>query len=241
MATSRIVNLANFQQFAAINILADPGYDPVNRTIPNCVQIVTSWALGDGKIAHNVMHGTVPAGFTPTPAIALAIHTGLVTGGAWTALAGFLAPTESLATTSLRDIRTLNQPEIFPSGQPSGPGTSASPALPNEVAVAISLHTGFAGRAFRGRLYVPGWATNALGAGNVVAAGAITALNAWANTIPSVLSGQGIAFALGQHARVAYTGATGSPHAKRDATTIPIISQSARDNHWDSQRRRGLK
>jgi hypothetical protein len=32
-------------------------------------------------------------------------------------------------------------------------------------------------------MYVPDWATNALGAGNVIAAGAVTALQAWPNTI----------------------------------------------------------
>lgn len=35
-------------------------------------------------------------------------------------------------------------------------GTNASPALPNNVALVVSLRTGYTGRSFRGRMYVPG-------------------------------------------------------------------------------------
>jgi hypothetical protein len=240
MARSRIINLANAQQFAAINVLSDPGYDPNNRTIPNCVEVALGFNTDASKAAHIVLHARYGAGFTPSTAIANAILAGLNTGPQFTAMAAFWAGTTNLLLVTLRDLNAPNQP-IVPSATSNGLGTSVSPALPGEVAAAVTFRTNNVGPAFRGRMYVPGWATNALGAGNVIAATAVTALQNWANTIPTVLTAQGLQFALGQHARVAYTGVGGKQHPQRAATTVLITSQTVRDNHWDSQRRRGLK
>jgi hypothetical protein len=240
MARSRIVNLANFEQFAAINVLADPGYDPNNRTIPSCVEVRLDFALDSGKIAHCVLHARYAAGFTPSTAIATAIWTGLSSGSAWSSLAAFLSAGTNFGNVVLRDLNAPNQPFV-PGAATAAPGTSASPALPNETAAVITLRTGQVGPGFRGRIYIPGWATNALGSGNVIAAAAVTALSTWANTIPTVLTGQGLSFAIGQHSRVAYTGTGGRQHPARAANTVLISSQTVRDNHWDTQRRRGLK
>src|SRR5215471_14145662 len=102
MARSRIVNIANLQQFTAVNLLSDPGYDGSDRHIPSCVEISLVWSLEDGRVAHNVLHGRYGSGFTPTSAIANSILTGLSTGSSWTALAGFLALTNSFTAVTLR-------------------------------------------------------------------------------------------------------------------------------------------
>jgi hypothetical protein len=240
MARSRIVRLDTAQQFTAINVLSDPGYDPNVRTIPSCVEVRLDFALESGKVGHMVLHARYGTGFTPSTAIATAIWQGLSSGTAWTALAAFLATSTNFGNVVLRDLNAANQPFV-PGSATSAPGTSASPAMPNEVAAVITLRTGQVGPAFRGRMYVPGWATNALGAGNVIAAAAVTALSNWANTIPSVLTGQGLQFAIGQHSRLAYTGVGGREHPARNPATVLITSQTVRDNHWDTQRRRGLK
>jgi hypothetical protein len=240
MARSRIVNVANLEQFTAINVLSDPGHIGGPVIVPNCAQISLVWSLEDGKTAHNVLYGRYSGTFAGSAAQATAILTALASGGAWSALAAFLATSTVLGSVSLRDMNSANNALIFASSG-SAPGTSASPALPNEVAAVISLRTARTGPANRGRIYVPGFATNALGTGNVVAATVVTALNAWANTIPTALSGQGYTFVLGQPARAAYTGSTGTQHPARAATSQPVTSQALKDNHWDSQRRRGLK
>jgi hypothetical protein len=240
MSPFRLVNIANFPQFTAINLTKDPGYDPAVRTIPQCVEVALYWTLEDGKVGHNILHARYAGSFPGTVAMANALLTGLTTGTAWTNMAGFLSTTTFLGNLTLRDLNTPNNP-LIGSSVGGATGTSASAALPNETAIVITLRTGKVGRAFRGRIYVPGFATNALGTGNVIAAATLTDINAWANTIPTVFTSQGLTFAIGQHSRLAYTSPIGTPHPKRDPTTVDITSQSVKDNHWDTIRRRGLK
>lgn len=237
---ARLVNLANFQQFAAINLTADPGYDRGNRIIPQCAEIDLIWAQEDGRVAHNVLHGSYNGAFSGSPTQADAILTGLGTGAQWTALAAFLATSTQLAGVSIRNLGVAGAP-VIPGIGGGHPGTSASPALPNEVSAVITLRTAFTGPQNRGRIYVPGFATNALGAGNIIAAAAVTAIGNWGSIIASVLSAQGYTFGVAHFSRLQYTGATGTPHPARAAGLVPITTTSMRDNHWDSQRKRGLK
>lgn|SRR5215471_2252799 len=228
------------QQFLAVNVLSDPGAIGGPVVVPNCAQIVLVWNVEGGKLGHNVLYGRYAGTFAGTVAQASSILTALSSGGAWTALAAFLANTAALTAVTIRDVNTANQP-ILQSSVSGANGTSASAALPSEVAAVITLRTANTGRANRGRVYVPGWATNSLGAGNVIAGAAVTALGNWANTIPGALAGQGYTWVIGQKARAAYTGSTGTSHPARAATSIQVSSQVVRDNHWDSQRRRGLR
>jgi hypothetical protein len=69
----------------------------------------------------------------------------------------------------------------------------------------------------------------------------VTSVQNWANGIPAIFTTNGLTLALGLPARSAYTGTTGTPHPARVAATLPVTSLLVRDNHWDSQRRRGLK
>jgi len=237
---SRIIRLDTAQQFAAINVLSDPGYNPNVRTIPNCVEVRLNWQFENAKIGHIVLHGRYGAGFTPSTAIANAIFGGLSSGAAWTTLAAFFSNGNVMSGVTLRDLNAANLPFVD-STSAAAPGTSASASLPTEVAVVVTLRTANNGPAFRGRAYVPGWATNALGAGNVVAGAAVTALQTWANGWSGVFTAQGLQLALGRHARLAYTGVSGKQHPARDPDTVLITATPVRDNHWDTQRRRGLK
>jgi hypothetical protein len=141
----------------------------------------------------------------------------------------------------LRDLNAPDMPEV-PSNTPGVAGTSSGVALPDEVAAVLTLRTAKVGRRFRGRMYLPNWASNALGAGNVIAGPAVTAYQAWADgPLHSGMNSNGLQWALGLHARVAYTGTSGNQIAARNAETELITVQTVRDNHWDTQRRRGLK
>jgi len=77
--------------------------------------------------------------------------------------------------------------------------------------------------------------------GNIISPATMTAIQTWANTIVAALAGQGYTLVIGHVARQAYTGSTGTAHPARAAGTVVITSVTVRDNHWDSQRRRGLK
>lgn len=237
---SPLVRLDQVQQFAAINLTSDPGAIGGPVVIPNAARINLVWILGDGKAAYNTLTGRYSGSFAGTIAQADAIMQALTTGANWTALAGFLAPTVNFGAVQIRDLGQPNQP-IIQSSRGVVPGTSAGTELPDEVALTVTLRTAFTGPQNRGRMYIPGWATNALGTGNVAAPGAVTALQNWASIVAGALNSQGYLFSIGHPARQAYTGRTGTQHPARSAGTVPVTTVVVRDNHWDSQRRRGLR
>lgn len=236
----RLIRLDSIQQFTAVELRFDGGSIGGPKVIPNAAEIVLYWALGSGKLGHNVLIGRYSGTFAGTIAQANAILAGLSTGAQWTALATFLATTAGLSAVSIRDLGQPNQP-LIQSTASGAAGTSASAELPNEIAAVITLRTAFTGPQNRGRIYVPGWATNALGTGNVIAPAAVTALNNWGSIVAGVLNNQGYLFSIGHQARQAYTGSSGTEHPARPAGTVPITTVAVRDNHWDSQRRRGLR
>ncbi len=220
--------------------MTDLGHIGGPIVIPGCVQVRFRWALNNGKIGKNVMYGTVGGGFVATAAVAEALRAAISGAGTWTALAAYIAPGTSIAGVDLLDVRTANNAIVSSTGA-ALPGTSAQGAIPEEMAVALTLRTAKTGPAYRGRIYIPGLATNAIGAAGVVLAATVTALSNFGGAIPGLLSGQGITMAIGQPARAAYTGSTGTFHAARVAQSTPVTSVLCRDNHFDSQRRRGLK
>lgn len=239
---ARYINLANLQQFTAVNpLLTDLGQIAGPVVIPSCAQIVLNWVLPGGKTGHNVTYGRYSGAFAGTVAQATAIHTALSTGAQWTALAGFIAPQASLASVTIRNVSVVDQP-IITSTSSASAGTGAGVAAPSEIAAVITLRTANVGRANRGRMYIPGWTSAAFGAAEIILAGAMTALQNWANTIIGAYSPSGYTMVIGQRARAAYTSpTTGRVFPARPANSVTITSLSVRDNHWDSQRRRGLK
>lgn len=236
----RVIRLDNIQQFTAINVLSDPGHIAGPVIIPFCAQIRIGWNLTDGKKGYNVLYGRYTGAFNGSVAQAQGIFTSLSTGAAWTALALMLHTTEAIASVDIRDVNTPNAAIISSTGAPV-PGTSTGTSLPSEVAEVVTLRTSFVGPGFRGRLYMPPVASNGLGTGDTLAAGAITAINNWAAGIFTAFTAQGYTWVLGQPARAAYTGITGRQHPARAAGSTNISSATVRDNHIDSQRRRGLK
>lgn len=236
-----IIDISLLQSFTAINLLSDPGHIGGPVVIPQAAQITLNWSLTDGKTAHNVLYGSYTGGFAGTVAQADGIFTGLSTGASWTAMALHLAPGTSFTGVSIRNVNVANQALISSTGA-AKPGTSTGTALPSEVAIVVTLRTALTGRANRGRIYIPGWATTALGANDVIAAAAVTALQNWANTIGSVFNTNGYTLSLGHPARGAYVSPkTGVSYPARPAGTVPISGLPVRNNTWDSQRRRGLK
>jgi hypothetical protein len=138
------------------------------------------------------------------------------------------------------DIRQANLPLVSSTGAATA-GTSSGTAMPSEVSIAVTLRTNRTGPGGRGRFYIPGWSNTALGAGDVVAPAAITAINNWLGNLGTAYAGAGLTQGLVLPARQAYTGSTGTSHPARTAQMLPVTGITVRDNHWDSQRRRGLK
>jgi hypothetical protein len=235
-----VIRLDQLQQFAAINVLSDPGVLGGPIVVPNCVQIVLNWTLSAGKTAHNVLYGRAAGVPAPTAAQAEAIRGAITTGAAWTALASGLATSAALASVSIRSVHTASQLPVFSTGAAVS-GSNASIALPNEVALCVTLRTAVGGPSGRGRFYVPGWSEGIGTANNVVGATVVTNLTTWAAGFTSIFAGQGYTWVLGLPARAAYVGSTGTAHPARAASSVTIVQALCRNNTWDSQRRRGLK
>jgi hypothetical protein len=109
------------------------------------------------------------------------------------------------------------------------------------MAAVLTLRTAFAGRSARGRIYSMGYSVAITAPGNVIAPSGVAGLAGWGANIQPVFAANGLTFCLGLPHRLAYVSAAGTPHAERLATTLDVTSTVVRDNHWDSQRRRGLK
>lgn len=238
---SPLIRLSNLEQFAAVNLNADLGDEGGPVIVPQCAQIVFKWVLDGGRSARNVLYGRYTGAFAGTPAQALAISNALSTGAAFTALRAVLASTTAFWGVSIRDVNTKFQPEIVPTFSGiNGTGTGA--ALPNEVAACVTVRTALAGKQNRGRVFLPGFESGQLAAGNIIGPAAVTAINNWAATWTSAFAASGYTFVIGQKHRVAYTSPkTGVDYPDRPANSVQVVSAVLRDNHWDSQRRRGLK
>jgi hypothetical protein len=237
----RYVALDSLQQLAVVKVSDDLGAVPGKKIVTSCAQVVLNWQLPNGKRAHNVMYGKFSGPFALTVADANAIYLGLSTGTQATALLTHFSPTTQMQSVDLRNVDVKDQPLIVGTVT-SRPGTAATPSQAGEMAEVITLRTAIAGPGGRGRIYLPALCNADWNAGDLMGASAVADINTWAGTIASVLTGRGLQFVLGLAARVAYTSPiTGTPHEARASVGAPITSAALRDNHWDTQRRRGLK
>lgn len=237
----RIVDLSNLQQFAAVQLLSDPGHIAGPIRIPNCIRVVFNWTLPGTKTAHNVLYGRTAGTPAPTVAMAQAIFSAMSSGAAWTTLAGNLAGSVTFASVTVQSVHDI-QLEILSSTGTAVPGAGAGAAVPNEVALAVTFKSAKLGPANRGRIFIPGWVTTNVQTTNLALAGAVTALDTWAKTITSVFGGQGMTHVIGQPARAAYVSdRTGRSFPARAAGSVDVTQIVVRNAAYDSQRRRGLK
>lgn len=237
-----LVSLQNLPQLTAVQLIQDPGHDPHKHVIPTGVKVRIVWGLPDGKQGCNVLGMQVGGSFVATAAIAESMRAFLTTGGLWTAYAAFLHPSASLLRVELQDLRQLDQP-LIPSTGAAVAGTGTGTALPSEVALCGTLRTSKIGRGNRGRVYLCGFVASAVAAGDLVSAGLMTAAggSGFLGLINGAMTTAGGQWALIQPHRLEYTSANGTPHDERPAGMLPITTYLLRDNHWDTQRRRGLK
>lgn|SRR5215469_7545335 len=220
----------------------DGGHIPGPIIIPNCIQVRVLMTLSSGKAVVNVLHAQVAGTFSATTTIANNLMTGLASALTSSNLAANMPTTTSVTAVDLRDLRSPGNFPLVPSTVAAASGTSASPSMPPGTTLVITLRTAQAGRAFRGRVYWGGWATNA-DAGNGSATttpstGATVSLNAFFASWNTTWTSNGMTFCIGQPQRQQYTGITGTVHPARAANTIPLTAFQVRDAVWDSQRRR---
>lgn len=217
----------------------DAGRIPGAAAVANVLEIRILFNLPNQKQASITFHGynaTMPA---VNVALANTLFSSL--SSTWsTNLASYMAagpPATQFAAVYIRDMTNAGYP-VFQSSSSAVNGTSASPAMPVNVALVLTENLNVRGRGAKGRVYIPGWATNA-DAGGGVAVGAVqTAVTAFGTGVFNAITAAGFTPAVAKVARAAYTGYTGTPHLQRAATYAQVISYICRDAIWDTQRRR---
>lgn len=220
--------------------MPDAGRIPGPEVIPNVVTVRMIWALANGRTAYNVCHGTVAGGFSATSTVAEAIFAAMKASAAWTAWKARLNTGVSFAGIDLRDIRAANLPVVQSTGG-AVTGTGAGGALPPGDALCVTLRTAGAGRAFRGRVYLPGLDNTALAAAGTAAAGTVTDATAFVTELQTAMTASSLTLAIAQPARAEYTGHGGRVIPARAASSAAVTSIVTRNAVIDHQRRRAGK
>jgi hypothetical protein len=235
-----LVRLDRLQQFAVVDLRLDPGHDPSSVTIPQCMEVRWFYQLDDGKTGRIITHASYAGSYPGSVTLANSLFTDLSTSGPYALLNIYFNTQGSWAGIELRDLNAANQ-GIIQSDAPAIAGNGTGSPLPDEVAAVATLRTALTGQQNRGRMYFPNWNTLALGAGNTIAPDAVNSLQSFINNIPVHYTANGIEMAIGHFHRLSYTGSTGRVHPERPAGTVPVTQIVVRDNHWDTQRRRGRR
>lgn len=127
--------------------------------ITGTLQIRVVWTLGGADYGQNVLHANI--GGTPSVDQSMASTIAGFAGAAHTGsgLAALQPSSVVLDRVDIRDLRTANQPLL--SASVASAGTATGQLLPRGTAQVVTLRTALAGRSFRGRVYVPGFAEEA--------------------------------------------------------------------------------
>lgn len=198
--------------------------------VANAAQMRLIWSLSGQLYALNVL-GVVDAGAVAitqalTNTLGTAIKGALTSSG----LGALLDDTVALANIGLRDLRTPNQFEWIDTGAAVS-GTGAGDFLPPQVAFVITLRTAQAGASYRGRIYLPGYGEVANGSAGTI--GSTTASVAFVVAIQAALVAQGLNLGVLSRPREL-------PLEPSAGFITPVTSIVARDNVWDTQRRRAV-
>ena len=216
----------------------DAGRIPGPANVPGVIEVVMTFLLDNGKTATCKLHGKNSGSFVPSVAQANTTYNALAPS--WSIrLAQYMHTTTSFQTVKIRDMTDHTLPQ-FESNVASTPGTGVGAAMPQDVALVLTVNIAARGRGAKGRLYLPGWAVNA-DAGNGQAIDAVRiAMDGLGQDWLSELTTLGIPGALPQPARQEYRGLTGAVHPARAAGSTSIVSLVCENTEWDTQRRRGL-
>lgn len=178
----------------------------------------------------------VPTNFQVTPSAANALFDSVK--ALWAANIAALVPSSTvLSKVQLRDVRSEGL-ALVDSNTSSVPGTATpGETLPKQIAAVITLRTNRAGRKYRGRFYLGGFAETANDSTNHMTAACKAALDAFAAGFISAYNVGGTALGV-MHRPTSFDEVTGLPIAPGLGFTTPVTLVVCRDNVWDTQRRR---
>lgn len=220
----------------------DPGRIPGKVFIDNCVTIRLFWELANKKIAFNVLHASYVSEPPLTEAYVEALQTtieGALNTSTWPTS---LDVETRLKAVGIRDMRDTGDGTGLAEWVSSGggvPGTGiAGGPLPFQLAFVVSLKTGFAGQANRGRVYLPGLHSSCMTSDGLIDDGDKNSAVNFIKGIRDSIDNQGLTLCIAHPARQAYTGRDDTPHPARASGTVPVTNIVALDNTFDTQRLR---
>jgi hypothetical protein len=210
--------------------------DPSIRTIPNCAQVVITWASG-GRAFTNVLHGGWTGAGSPTSALAETLFTGFKSALTSSGFAAQLHTDTTITGVKLKDMRTANLPYVL-STSAAAAGTGAGTFVALATAIAVTLRTANSGRGFTGRVYLAGLDSGAIVSHLQATAVANTAAAAFITSCLATMSSNSIPCVIAQRALLAGTTHAGAALPPRPAGTVAVTSASISNPRLDSQRRR---
>lgn len=195
------------------------------QVVPQGVEVVVNQRLHSEDLV-NVLW---VAAAQPQDGFVLASIAGTVTDWWNAALAPFLSNELFLISVVARDMSMEGGIQSVQLPPPNSQGDVGTPALPSNVAFAITHRTARVGRSYRGRSYVAGLPENAV-AGNTLAGATVTGLIAAFNTLRADLDNNGFLFSVCSRRNQGVLRAQG--------VLTPVSTSTAVDARVDSQRRR---
>jgi hypothetical protein len=203
--------------------------------IPNGVLVKLNWTI-KGRAAVNALGSTPTGAITIDQTLTNTISTAIKSTYTSSGLAAQHTNNTVLSTVSVKDCRTANRTEFIGAGA-AVPGTQVGDTLPSQTAFVITLRTQFAGKSFRGRIYLPsgGEASNDIN-GNALPAFETAAL-AFINGINTNLQASGLALAVMSRPEPGHT-IPAKIINPRAGGTERVTGVFSRGLHWETQRRR---
>lgn len=203
---------------------------------PNTIKVLLHWTL-HGRPQLNVMHGEYTTAGPLSPTIAESIFSAVKSSAGWTAYEAVIAPTVVLTGVGVLDERSASNPEIS-STSAAAPGTGAGTALPDQVALVVTLRTALTGRSHRGRVYTFGYISGHLNADGTASATATAAAVSFVQAVQSAMAAQGATLAIKSPALPARPAHDGTELPAKPFEITPVTAVVMRDAVFDTNRRR---
>jgi hypothetical protein len=216
--------------------------------VSGAAQVRLIWQYANGAQAINVLGATKVSGTidqTTANLLGSAIKTAVGSSG----LNVVLSQAFALQLVGVRDIGSPNLPEFFDSGPPAG-GSATDDPLPGQNAVCITLRTAGAGQSFRGRVYLGGFTESGNTPNGQIDLAVINPAVAFLDSVKAAMATNGLTMAVVSRPSELVVITTDTTHADgshsitthtrnaRPGGHANVTSIEARNEVWDSQRRR---
>lgn len=217
--------------------------------IPQAAMVRVIYTLAAGGVQENVLGAVVQTNITFDQALANTLGSAIKSAFTSTGMAARTHTSVSLASVGVRDLRNANLTEFLDQSA-AVPGTATGDVLPRQTAFCITLRTANSGKSFRGRVYLGGFAEADNDTDGSASTALLTAGPAFVTAIGTAMTNNGMALGVLSRPALAYDVTTVihtndgedltsvKHHNGRPGQVTRVTLIQARNDTWDSQRRR---